>query len=172
MDSVLALFRDERESIKTSQLHLGLAPHRQGTVLWHVLAVDTIGFEMTVSSHAVVVLPVPLGETELLADVDLLSARELELASPQSFDHLVLELIRAPHRDKDLSDPYTGCSSVSFAVSSSHSSLKPISSSARQHFVDAQDVEGMDPHPNMEGIFTAVLDEVFVAADPRSFKSL
>merc|ERR1711955_165073 len=163
MDSVLALFRDERESIKTSQLHLGLAPHRQGTVLRHVLAVDTIGLEMTVSSHAVIVLPVPLGETELLANVDLLSARELELAPPQSFDHLVLELIRAPH---------TGCSSVGFAIGSSHSSLKPISSSARQHFVDTQDVEGMDPHPNVEGIFAAVLDEVFVAADPRSFQSL
>merc|ERR1719369_1383890 len=130
MDSVLALFKEDKESIKTSQLHLGLAPHRQGAVLWHVFAVDTIGFEMTVSPHAVIVFPVPLGETELLADVDLLSARELELAPPKSFDHLVLEFVSTPHGDEDLTNPNTGCSSVSLTVGSSHSSLKPISSGA------------------------------------------
>ena len=41
-----------------------------------------------------------------------------------------------------------------------------------QHFVDSEDVEGMDSHSDVETILTTVLDEVFVAADTSSLQSL
>lgn len=50
--------------------------------------------------------------------------------------------------------------------------LSPISSSARQHLVDSDDVEGMEPHADVELIFTAILDEVLVTADTSGFQRL
>ena len=76
--------------LNSSELHLGLAPHREGSVLGHVLHVDSVGLETAVSPHLGVLVAVPLGEAELLADEDLLPARELELAPPQGFNNLVL----------------------------------------------------------------------------------
>merc|ERR1719419_2041847 len=84
-------------------------------------------FKMSVLSHPVVLLTVPLRETEFLADVDLLAARELELAPSESLDHLGLELVMASDRDEDLSDPDPGRGAVSLPVGSSHSCLEPIS---------------------------------------------
>ena len=51
-------------------------------------------------------------------------------------------------------------------------SLLPISSCTGQHFVDAEDVEGVDPNPDVEPILAAVLDEVLVAADAPGLQSL
>ena len=59
-------------------------------MLRHVLHVDSVGLETAVSPHLSVLVAVPLGEAELLADEDLLPARELELAPPQGFNNLVL----------------------------------------------------------------------------------
>ena len=76
--------------LNSSELHLGLAPHREGSMLRHVLHVNSVGLETAVSPHLGVLVAVPLGEAELLADKDLLPARELELAPPQGFNDLVL----------------------------------------------------------------------------------
>ena len=60
-------------------------------MLRHVLNVDAIGLETAISPHLLVLVTVPLGEAKLLADEDLLPARELELAPPQGLDNLVLK---------------------------------------------------------------------------------
>ena len=60
-------------------------------MLGHVLDVDAVGLEATISPHLLVLVAVPLGEAELLADEDLLPAGELELAPSQSLDNLVLK---------------------------------------------------------------------------------
>ena len=60
-------------------------------MLGHVLHVDTVGLQVAVSPHLLVFVAVPLGEAKLLADEDLLPARELELAPPQGLDDLVLK---------------------------------------------------------------------------------
>merc|ERR1712203_1181599 len=158
--------------LNSSELHLGLAPHREGSVLRHVLNVDAVGLEAAISPHLLVLVAVPLGEAKLLADEDLLPAGELELAPPQGLDNLVLELIVAPHGQKDLSNPHPSCGAVGLAIGAPHSGLEPISSSARQHFVDPQYVERMDAHPDVEAFLAAVLDEVLVAANPSSLKGL
>lgn len=46
----------------------------------------------------------------------------------------------------------------------------PISSGARQHLIDANNVEWMHTHADMELILAAVLDQVFVAANTSGFK--
>lgn len=48
----------------------------------------------------------------------------------------------------------------------------PISTSARQHLIDAKDVEGMDADPQMEGIFSSGLGDILVGADTSSLESL
>merc|ERR1719186_868413 len=158
--------------LNSSELHLGLAPHGEGSVLRHVLHVDTVGLETAVSPHLGVLVAVPLGEAKLLADEDLLPARELELAPPQGFNDLVLELVVAPDREKDLSNPDPSCGSVGLAISTPHSSLEPISSSTGQHFVDPQHVERMDSHSDVEAFLATVLHKVLVAANPSCLKSL
>merc|ERR1719186_2004982 len=158
--------------LNSSELHLGLAPHGEGSVLRHVLHVDTVGLEAAISPHLGVLVAVPLGEAELLADEDLLPAGELELAPPQGFNDLVLELVVAPDGEKDLSNPDPSCSAVGLAIGTPHSGLEPISSSTGQHFVDPQHVEWMDSHPDVEAFLAAVLDKVLVAANPSSLKGL
>ena len=48
----------------------------------------------------------------------------------------------------------------------------PIGTSAGQHLVDTEDVEGVDADPQMEGIFSGGLGDVLVGADTSSFESL
>merc|ERR1719209_2202291 len=99
-------------------------------MLWHVLHVDSVGLETAVSPHLGVLVAVPLGE--------------VELAPPQGFNNLVLELVMAPDGEKDLSNPDPSCGAVGLAIGTPHSSLEPISSGTGQHFVDPKHVEGMD----------------------------
>lgn len=47
----------------------------------------------------------------------------------------------------------------------------PISSSAGQHLVDADNVEGMQAHADVEAIFTAGLHHILVGADAGSLQS-
>jgi len=46
----------------------------------------------------------------------------------------------------------------------------PISSSTGQHLVDADHMEGMKSHANVELVLAAVLDQVFVAANASGLK--
>ena len=77
--------------LNSGELHLGFAPHGERSVLGHVLDVDAVGLEAAVSPHLLVLVAVPLGEAELLADEDLLPAGELELAPPQGLDDFGLQ---------------------------------------------------------------------------------
>merc|ERR1719320_738271 len=126
-------------------------------MLGHVLHVDAVSLEVAARPHLLVLAAGPLGEAKLLADEDLLPAGELELAPPQGLDNLSLELVVAPHGEKDLSDPHSSCGSMSFAVGSPHSGLEPISSGTGQHFVDPKHVERMDANPDVEAFLAAVL---------------
>merc|ERR1719339_700942 len=114
----------------------------------------------------------PLRETPLLADVDLLSARELELGPTEGLDNVILVLVSGADGDQDLSDLDAGHGSVCLTEGSSHSSLQPIGASARQHFVDTQNVEGVHTNTDMELVLSGGLDEVLVAADPSGLHGL
>ena len=48
----------------------------------------------------------------------------------------------------------------------------PISTSAGQHLVDTEDVEGVDADPQMESILSGGLGDVLIGTDTSSFESL
>merc|ERR1719510_2851395 len=162
----------ECSAVHSSQLSLGLAPSGEGAVLGDVFHVHSVVLQSARLLHHGVLLPGPLAEAPVLADEDLLTARELELGAPQSLDSLVLELVIGPHRDENLANLDSGSGAVSLSKGASHSSLEPISSGTGQHFVDPQHVEGVNPDPDVEPILAAVLDKVLVAADAPSLESL
>merc|ERR1719158_87067 len=151
---------------------LGLAPPGQGSVLGEVFHVDSVILEATISLHLGVLLPGPLGEAVVLAHEDFLTAGELELGAPQSLDDVSLELVVRSHTHEDLTNLDTSSGAVSLAESSPHSSLEPISSGTGQHFVDAENMEGVNTDPDVEPFLAAVLDEILVAADTASLQSL
>lgn len=53
-----------------------------------------------------------------------------------------------------------------------HPGLEPVGPGARQHLVDADDVERMQPHADVELVLAAVLHQVFVAADAARLERL
>ena len=90
----------------------------------------------------------------------LLATRELELGTPKSFNDGILMPVISPDGHQRLSDLDTSDGSLGFAKGASHSSLEPIGTSARQHFVDTQDMERMDTDPDVELILSSVLNHV------------
>merc|ERR1719431_78828 len=75
-------------------------------------------------------------------------------------------LVVRPDRDEKL------VLAVSLTKGTPHSCLEPISSSTRQHFSDPENMERVDPHPDVKLVLAAVLHQVLVAANPSSLKSL
>ena len=90
----------------------------------------------------------------------LLATRELELGTPKSFNDGILMPVISPDGHQRLSDLDTSDGSLGFAKGASHSGLEPIGTSARQHFVDTQDMERMDTDPDVELILSSVLNHV------------
>lgn len=106
------------------------------------------------------------------ADAYLLTAGVLELGTTQCLDHLRLVLVRGSHRHNRLTNVDTSHGALRLAEGATHSSLQPISAGARQHLVDADDVEGMHTHTDVEGVLSAMLHKVLVAANAAGLQSL
>merc|ERR1719245_2785895 len=87
---------DTPGDLNAGEVGLDLAPPGQGAVLGQVLHANTVGNESAVFPHLGVDITVPLGESPLLGDVDLLAAGELELGPTQGLNHL--RLIRSEER--------------------------------------------------------------------------
>ena len=67
----------------------------------------------------------------------------LVLGSSERLESIGTERILCAERQDDLADVDASNESVGLSESTTHTSLKPISSSARQHLVDSDDVEGV-----------------------------
>jgi hypothetical protein len=72
----------------------------------------------------------------------------------------------------DLTDVDTGDSAVGLAPRTTHTSLESIGTGARQHLVDADDVEGVGTDAEVETFLARVLDEVLVGADAGGLEGL
>jgi hypothetical protein len=72
----------------------------------------------------------------------------------------------------DLANVDTGDSAVGLAPGTTHTSLQSIGTGARQHLVDADDVEGVGADAEMETLLAGVLDEVLVGADTGGLEGL
>merc|ERR1719347_2037554 len=82
----------------------------------HVLHVHTVQLQPAVFPHLIVVISIPLGESPLLADKDLLASRELEFGAPESLDTFSLELVVGSDGDEDLPDPDPSSCSMSLTI--------------------------------------------------------
>jgi len=135
-----------------------------------VLNSDTVRLECTSLSHVQVYTAIPFGESPFLGSVDLLSSRELEFRSPESFNSNSLMLVFASDGNQSLTNVNTGNRSLRFAKSTSHSCLEPISSCTRQHFVDSVDVVRVSSDTDVESIFSSYFYHVLVGTDSGSLK--
>ena len=75
-------------------------------------------------------------------------------------------------RHKDLADVDASNQACGLAEGTTHTGLKPIGTCARKHLVNAQHMERMHTHPQMEVVLAAVLGHVLVGADAGRLKGL
>ena len=68
--------------------------------------------------------------------------------------------ITGPDAHKDLADVDTSDDAVGLAKSTTHTGLKSISTGARQHLVDTDDVEGVGAHAKVEPFLSGGLNEI------------
>merc|ERR1712099_61232 len=146
-------------------------PLFQRTFVRIVLNIGSVRFDGSISSSLNVLLSVPSREPPFLGSEDLLATGELELGTSQSFNSSRFVVVFASNRHQGLANVDTSNGSLRFSISTSHSSLEPISSGTRQHFVDADNVEGMDTHTNVEGILASNLGHVLVGTNTSSLQS-
>jgi len=155
-----------------SELELGLLPLLEGTVLREVLDAHAIRFEVSGSNHLFIIRTLKLREAPLGRDEDLLPARELELGTTKSLNDVILIFVVGADRDDGLANVHAGNSTQRLTKSTSHSGLQSISTGTRQHFVDADDMVGVDSDTDMRLILTSVLGHVLIAANTASLKCL
>ena len=101
-----------------------------------------------------------LNAIRLAAMSHLLPARELKLGPPQGLDDGILVLVVGPHAHEGLADADASHGALGLAKGAAHPGLEPISSSARQHLVDAEHMEGVDMDADVELILGRVLHHI------------
>ena len=111
-----------------------------------------------------------LGETPTLRDNDLLVTRELSTSSSEGFDGSFSLAIGGSDGVDDISTSDTSAKTIRLTVSTTHTSLQSISTSAGQHLVDTQDVERVSSDSHVEGVLAELL-EVLVSTDTAGFES-
>jgi len=146
---------------------LTFLPVGEWAVVWLVLHADTVEHELVLAPELLVLVALVLGEAPLVRDVDLLSAWELELGTTERLNDLSLVLVASAHANNRLTDVDTCDGTEWLAKSATHTGLQTIGACARQHLVDAQHVERMHAHADVERVLTAVLHQVLVGADTR-----
>lgn len=101
-----------------------------------------------------------------------MTTRKLELSPPESLTSIVLVAVLAPHREKHLTNINPSASPERLSKGTPHTGLKPIGSGARKHLVDSENMEGVNPNAEMEGVLAGELGHVLVAGDTSRLESL
>jgi hypothetical protein len=143
-----------------------------GTVVAEELNVGTVDLDTAGSLALEVVLAAERSEAPVLGDDDLLSARELVLGSSQSLKSQSTVRVTSADAHDDLTNVDTGDGAVGLAPGTTHTGLQSIGTSARQHLVDTDDVEGVGADTQVETLLSGVLDQVLVGADTGGLESL
>jgi hypothetical protein len=153
------------------------------------LDVGTVDLDLALLALLDVLLTAERGETPVAGDNDLLATGELEtvrlcpfetivnvtylvLATAQSLESSGAVGVPSPDGHEDLANVHTSDKTVGLAESTTHTGLKPISSSARQHLVDTDDMVGVDADTEMERLLSGSLDHVLVGANTGGLESL
>lgn len=156
------------------------------------LDVGTVVDDLLLGLEGLVVGSVERGEAPLLGDNDLLSSRELVSRSSEGLNDDVLVRVSASDRHDDLtaddsqhlsgtslhdveaknSHVDSGDTAVRLAPSASHTLLQPIGTSAGQHLVDSDNVEGVNSDTHVERLLAGRLHNVLVGANSGRLESL
>ena len=80
--------------------------------------------------------------------------------------------VTSPDAHENLADVDTGDNAVGLAEGATHTGLQSIGTGARQHLIDADDVEGVGADAQVEALLAGVLDEVLVGADAGGLEGL
>lgn len=136
------------------------------------LAVSSVRLDASGLLELQVLSTLNTGETPNTGDVDLLTSRELELGTTESFDSVGDVLLEGTDGHEDLADVDTGDETIRLTEGSTHTSLETIGSGAGKHLVDTEDVEGVGTDAQVETILTGGLGEVLVSANAGSLESL
>jgi hypothetical protein len=144
----------------------------EGTVRREPLNVDALVDEATSGLVLQVVLLGELSETPVLANVDLLSAGQLELGSSKGLSGGASLILSGSDRHQHLTDINSSGNHGWLTEGSSHTGLESIGTSARKHLVDSDNVVRVGSDSKVEEILTSRLDHVLVASDTSSLQSL
>lgn len=155
---------------KSLSRHFTLEEVSKGTVVVDVLDVGTVGNQTTQFLGFLVLFTSELGEAPLVGNDNLLTTRELVLATTEGFDDGGLVGILGTDRDQDLTDIDTSDSTDGLTEGTTHTGLQTIGTGTRQHLVDTQNVERMDTNTHVEVILTGNLANVLVGSNTGSFQ--
>ena len=145
-------------------------PFVQGTTIRDVFDPTAIWDESLFCHHVLKLIHVEFGKSPLLRDVDLLAARELELGPSEGFNHMFLVLQLGADGHYDLANVDPGHCALRLSKGTAHTCLESISCSARQHLVDADDMEGVEPYSDMKTIFATAFHHVLVGTNTGSLQ--
>ena len=140
-------------------------------MFWQIFAVGTIGSDTSASPQILEFVAFKLGESPFLGNEDLLTSGKLEFGPPESFNNGSLMSVVCSDGHEGLSNAYTSHSTLGLAEGTSHSSLQTISACTGQHFVDPQNMVGMNTDSDVELILGCVFHHVLVTANTGGLKS-
>jgi hypothetical protein len=141
------------------------------TVATQELDVGTVLLELALLAELDVLLTTDGGEAPVLGDNDLLATRELVGGAAHGLNGGGAVGVTGADGQEDLADVHTGDNTVGLTEGTTHTGLETIGTSARQHLVDTDDVEGVGADTQVETFLTGDLDEVLVGTDTGSFES-
>lgn len=117
-----------------------------GTLEAQELDIRAVVLDAALLAQTDVLIPTQRRETPVLADDDLLAARELVLRAAQRLDGVGAVRVTRPDGKQDLANVDTCDEAVGLAEGAAHTSLETIGSRARQHLVDPHDVVRVGAH--------------------------
>lgn len=136
------------------------------------LNISTINLDTTSSLALEVLVAAEGSEAPVLGDNDLLATWKFVLRSAQSLQSETTVRVTSANAHDNLANVDTGNSTVRLTPSTAHTSLQSIGTSARQHFVDTNNVEGVSADTKVEAFFSGVFDQVLVGANTSGLKGL
>jgi hypothetical protein len=124
------------------------------------LNVGTILAELALLAELEVLLAANGGETPVLGDNDLLATGELVLRAAEGLKSSSTVGVTGADGQNDLANVHTGDETLGLTEGTTHTGLQTIGTSARQHLVDTDDVEGVHTDAQVETFLTGDLHKV------------
>lgn len=124
------------------------------------LNVGTVLEELALLAELDVLLAADGGEAPVLGDNDLLATGELVLRAAEGLESGSTVGVTGADGQNDLANVHTGNKTLGLTEGTTHTGLQTIGTSARQHLVDTDDVEGVHTDAQVETFLTGDLHKV------------